>query len=149
MRLRLHRAILVAALAALGAIAARAQLDLPGPMHLAHLHGVFVNEKGDPIPGAAVTLERDQKVLYSTKTDAAGKFVFKHVSGHYWLHVNANGYSQLNREVIVGLEALTYLRPDTLYVIAGPGACTDDCCTVLKSRDEFDKAIRRNKGQQD
>jgi hypothetical protein len=147
MSLRLHRAILIASLVVFGAVAAHAQLDLPGPMHLAHLHGIFVTEKGDPIQGAAVTLERDQKVMYSTKTDTSGRFAFKHVSGHYWLHLNAKGFSQLNREVIVGLEALTYLRADTLYVIAGPGACTDDCCTVLRSRDEFDKAIRRNKGQ--
>ena len=146
MRQRVSRTILIAALAVVGA--AHAQLDLPGPMHLAHLHGVFVNEKGDPIQGAVVTLDRDQKVIYSTRTDAGGRFAFKHVSGHYSLHVSAKGYSQLNREVIVGLEALTYLRTDKLYVIAGPGACTDDCCTVYRSRDKFDDAIKRNKEHQ-
>jgi hypothetical protein len=148
MRLRWCESILIAALGAAIATGARAQLDLPGPMHLAHLHGVFVNEKGAPIQGAVVTLQQNDKVIYATKTDASGRFGFKHVSGHYWLRVNAQGYAQLNREVIVGLEALTYLSKDELYVIAGPGACSDDCCTVFRSRDKFDKAIQRNKEHQ-
>jgi hypothetical protein len=125
---------------------AHAQLDIPGPMHLAHLHGVFVNAKGNPIQGAEVTLVRDEKVIYSTRTDKAGKFAFKHVSGRFWLQMRMKGYSRVDREVIVGIEALMYLRPNELYVIAGPGACTDDCSTVFLSRDKFDQAIRRNNG---
>jgi hypothetical protein len=132
----------------LSSVTAHAQLDPPGPFHLARLHGVYVNAKGDPIQGAQVTLQQNDKVVYATKTDAAGRFAFRHVSGHFWLHVNAKGYAQLDREVIVGLEALTYLRTDTLYVIAGPGACSDDCCTVFRSRSKFDEAIRRNKEHQ-
>ena len=131
------------------AMAAHPQLEGPGPYHLAHLHGVFVDAKGNPIPGAAVTLiDRDNKVKSSTTTDRSGKFQIKHISGHYWLHVKTPGYSVVNREVVVG-EAVTYLHGATLYVIAGPGACSDDCSTVFTSRTQFEHAIRRNTGHQD
>ncbi len=126
------------------AAVAQAQIAVPAPYHLAHLRGVFVDAKGNPIPDAAVTLDQDDKVLYSTKTDRAGKFEIKHVSGRYWLHVNKKGYSTVGREVIVGVEALTYLHSATLYVIAGPGACSDDCSSVFTSKSKFNQAIRRN-----
>ena len=126
------------------AAVAQAQIAAPAPYHLAHLRGVFVDAKGNPIPDAAVTLDQDDKVLYSTKTDRAGKFEIKHVSGRYWLHVNKKGYSTVGREVIVGVEALTYLHSATLYVIAGPGACSDDCSSVFTSKSKFNQAIRRN-----
>jgi carboxypeptidase family protein len=125
-------------------VAAQAQIAPPAPYHLAHLRGVFVDAKGNPIPGAAVTLDRDDRVFYSTTTDAAGRFEIKRASGRYWLHVNKQGYSTVGREVIVGVEVLTYLHSATLYVIAGPGACSDDCSSVFTSRSKFDRAIRRN-----
>jgi hypothetical protein len=133
----------------MAATAASAQVTAPAPYHLARLRGVFVDEKGNPIPGAAVTLDQDDKVRYSTKTDRTGAFEIKHVTGHYRLRVNMEGYSPLSREVIVGVEALTYLHSDTLYVIAGPGGCSDDCSTVLTSKGKFEQAIRRNTGHQD
>jgi hypothetical protein len=126
--------------------AVHAQPDAPEPMHVARLRGVYVNAKGAPIQGAEVTLVRNDKVFFATKTDAAGKFAFKHVSGRYWLRANVKNYSTLSREVVVGLEALTYLHSNTLYVIAGPGACTDDCSSVFTSRDKFDETIKRNMG---
>jgi hypothetical protein len=131
------------------AMSARAQIETPKPYHLPHLRGVFVDEKGNPIPGASVTLDQDDRIMYSAKTDRAGRFEVKHVSGHYWLHVDKRGYSMVRREVIVGVEALTYLHSGTLYVIAGPGACTDDCSSVFTSRSEFDHALRRNSGHYD
>ena len=131
------------------AVELHAQVQAPEPFHLAHVRGVYVDEKGNPIPGAAVTLDQDDKVMYSTKTDRTGAFEIKHVTGHYRLRVNMEGYSPLSREVIVGVEALTYLHSDTLYVIAGPGVCADDCSTVLTSKGKFEQAIRRNTGHQD
>jgi hypothetical protein len=131
------------------AAAAQAQVAAPAPYHLARVRGVFVNSKGNPIPGAAVTLDQNDKVLYSTKTDGAGKFEIKHASGRYWLHINMKGYSTVGREVIVGVEALTYLHSETLYVIAGPAACSDDCSSVFTTRSKFDQAIRRNTGHND
>jgi hypothetical protein len=144
MRRRLERAILIVALVALGAFSAHAQLDLPGPMHLAHVHGVYVDAKGHPIQGAEVTLQQNDRIAYETKTDASGRFAFKHGTGHYRLRMNMKGYSPLDRDVIVGLDAVMYLRNETLYVIAGPGACSDDCSSVFTSKSQFEKAIRRN-----
>jgi hypothetical protein len=111
----------IAAAVSLLCAAAHAQLDIPGPMHLARLRGVYVNAKGAPIQGADVTLTRD----------------------------DMKGHSPVVREIIVGVEALTYLHSSTLYVIAGPGACTDDCSSVFTNRDKFNEAIRRNTGHND
>ncbi|MGB6687771.1 MAG: carboxypeptidase-like regulatory domain-containing protein [Terracidiphilus sp.] len=140
--------LLVAVAMTLSCVTAHAQLDPPGPFHIAHLHGVYVNAKGDPISGAEVTLQQNDKIMFTTRTDRTGHFAFKHVSGRFSLRANIKGYSPLDREVIVGLEALTYLYSETLYVIAGPGACSDDCSSVFTSRDKFDKAIQRNKEHQ-
>jgi hypothetical protein len=126
------------------AVMASAQIEAPRPYHLAHMRGVFVDAKGNPIQGAAVTLDKDDHVIYSTRTDRAGRFEIKHVSGRYRLHVDMKGYSTVDRQVIVGLEAETYLHGSTLYVIAGPGACTDDCSKVFTSRGKFDEAIRED-----
>jgi hypothetical protein len=123
---------------------ARAQISVDPPYHLAHLRGVFVDAKGNPIPDAAVTLDKDDKAMYSTRTDRTGRFEIKHVTGRYWLHVDRKGYSTVDRQVIVGLEAETYLHGSTLYMIAGPGACSDDCSKVFTSRGKFDEAIRRD-----
>ena len=128
----------------LTAVAAQAQIEAPRPYHLAHVRGVFVDAKGNPIQGAAVTLDKDDEVMYSTRTDRVGRFEIKHVSGRYRLHVDMKGYSTVDRQVIVGLEAETYLHGSTLYMIAGPGACTDDCSKVFTSRGKFDEAIREN-----
>jgi Carboxypeptidase regulatory-like domain len=115
-----------------------------GPLHLWRLHGYFMNPTGKPIENVEVTLQRDGAVQYTTKTDASGRFAFDHIYGRYSLHIEkSNDYSQLSREVIVG-EAATVLRSNTLYVIAGPGACTDDCSSVFTSKGDFEKAVRRN-----
>ena len=145
MRRRSRGTMLIAALAALGAVwSAHAQLDTPGPMHLARIHGVYVNSKGDPIPGAEVTLQQNDKIVYATRTDRAGRFAFQRVTGHFSLRAKMGGYSPLDRDVIVGLDAVMYLRNETLFVIAGPGACSDDCSSVFTSKEKFEKAIRRN-----
>jgi len=108
-----------------------------------------MDAKGNPIPGAAVTLDQNDKVICSTQTNRTGRFEIKHVSGRYWLHVHMKGYSTVAREVIVGVEVLTYLHSATLYIIAGPGACSDDCSSVFTSKDRFDHAVRRNAGHYD
>jgi Carboxypeptidase regulatory-like domain len=143
-RNNIPKILVIAALVVATGITARAQVAPPSPYHLARLRGVFVDEKGNPIPDAVVTLDQNEKAIYSTQTDRAGKFEIKHVSGRFWLHVDKKGYSTLNREVVVGVEAVTYLHGETLYVIAGPGACSDDCSQVFTSKDKFDKAIRKN-----
>jgi hypothetical protein len=148
-RTRVIRNIVMVAASVMTTGSAQAQIATPAPYHLTHVRAVFVDAKGHPIPGAAVTLDRDDKVFYSTTTDAAGRFEIKHASGHYRLHVDKKGYSTVSREVVVGVEMLTYLHNETLYVIAGPGACSDDCSSVFTSRSKFDQAIRRNTGHYD
>jgi hypothetical protein len=87
--------------------------------------------------------------MYSAKTDRAGKFEIKHVTGRFSLHVDMRGRSPVSRQVIVGLEAATYLHGTTLYVIAGPGACTDDCSKVFTAKGKFEQAIRENTSHRD
>jgi hypothetical protein len=110
---------------------------------------VFVDAKGKPIPGAAVTLDQDNQVKFSTRTDRAGRFEIKHAAGRFWLHLHENGYAPVDRQVIVGIEAVSYLHGSTLYMIAGPGACTDDCSKVFTRKDRFQQAIRAYAGRPD
>ena len=122
---------------------ARAQPDVPKPIHLFHLRGVVVNPKGEPVPNADVTLLRDDKEAFSTQTDGAGRFDFEHVDGHFLFRVKTAKYSVAARNVVVEFE-MSALRRTTLYVILGPGACSDDCSSVFTRKSEFDQAIRRN-----
>lgn len=131
--------------AACGALSAQQQLEPQGPLHLWRIHGYFVNETGQPISSVQVTLQRDGRTAYSTKTDGSGHFGFEHVSGQYVLHIDKANYSQLSRPVIVGEELAMRLRKSTLYVIAGPAQCTDDCSSVFTNKGDFEKAIKRNK----
>ena len=145
----LRKILVIAASILAMAVAGYAQVAAPAPYHLAHLRGVFVDAMGNPIPGAAVTLDRGDRALYATATDRAGKFEIKHVSGRYWVRIHKKGFSPVGREVIVGVEALTYLHSETLYVIAGPSACSDDCSSVFTSKSKFDRALSRNTGHND
>lgn len=127
-----------------------AKVEEPGPMHVWRLRGFYMDAKGKPIENVEVTLVRDGTVRYRTRTDGAGGFAFDHVAGRYRMHIEkAKDHSLLSREVIVGLETATILKRKTLYIIAGPGACTDDCSSVYTNKSDFDKAVRRNTGHQD
>jgi hypothetical protein len=122
-----------------------AKVEPQGPLHLWRLHGFYMDAKGRPIGNAELMLERDGAPLYRTRTDASGKFAFEHVSGRYTMRIDrSSNYSQLSREVIVGLETATILRKITLYVIAGPAACTDDCSSVFTNKYDYENAVRRN-----
>ena len=122
-----------------------AKVEQPGPLHLWRLLGFFVTSGGKPVENVEVTLVRDGAVLYTTKTDAAGRFAFDGVRGRYSLHIDrSQDYSELSRDVIVGLETATILRGNTLYIVAGPGACTDDCASVFTNKSEFERTIHRN-----
>ncbi len=126
-----------------------ARIEMPGPLHLWRLHGFFVSPAGKPMENVEVTLVRDGTILYKTRTDGSGRFSFDHIHGRYLLHIDKSDYSQLAREVIVGLDTVTLLRRNTLYVIAGPGACTDDCSAVYTNKSDFEKAVKRNTKQHD
>ena len=120
-----------------------AKVESQGPIHLWRLHGLLVSPEGQPLANVPVTLSRDNKLIAKTTTDSAGHFAFDHVFGHFQLHIDRTKYSPLDREVVVGLETADLARK-TLYVIAGPGACADDCSSVFTNKNEFQKTIQRN-----
>jgi Carboxypeptidase regulatory-like domain len=122
-----------------------ARVEPAGPLHLWSLRGFYMSGTGKPIENAEITLQRDGAVLERTVTDDSGRFAFAHVRGRYTLHIDkSSNHSQLSREVLVGLETATLLRKNTLYIVAGPGACTDDCSSIYTSKYEFEQALRRN-----
>lgn len=120
-----------------------AQPESQGPIHLWRLHGLLVSPEGKPLPNVLVTLSRDNKIVDKTTTDSAGQFAFDKIYGHFQLHIDRTKYSPLDREVIVGIETAELSRK-MLYVIAGPGACADDCSSVFANKNEFQKTIQRN-----
>ena len=147
MKRHLSRAVFVVSLALLvRCVLIGAQIEAPGPFHLSHLEGVVVNQRGVPVEHADVTLVQDEKIDYSTRTDAKGHFQFKNVTGRYLLRMHVPGYSIVSREVIIGFEIVTALEGHKLYVILGPGACSDDCSSVFTSKNEFNQALRRMTG---
>ncbi len=127
-----------------GANSLNAQVDIPGPERLSHVDGYVVNPVGRPVVDVEVTLVRDNKVSYQTKTDKSGEFRFDHVSGQYTFRVARSEYAPAIREIVATDEVVTALERKKLYVILGPGACADACSAVLTSKREFDRAIREN-----
>jgi Carboxypeptidase regulatory-like domain len=126
--------------------ASRAQLDMPKPFRMSHLAGVVVDPYGKPADNVEITLLRDDKVVRTTQTDGAGRFAIEHVTGHYLIRMKTPHYSIVSREVFVQLELVTTIAGNQLYVILGPGQCSDDCSTVFTSKSDFNKALRRLTG---
>jgi hypothetical protein len=125
-----------------GATSLNAQVDIPGPERLSHVDGYVVNPVGRPVVDVEVTLVRDNKLSYQTKTDKSGEFRFDHVSGQYTFRMARSEYAPAIREIVVTDEVVTALERKKLYVILGPGACADACSAVLTSKREFDRALR-------
>ncbi len=124
-------------------VSLHAQVEIPKALHLTHVGGYVVNSHGKPVVNVEVTLVRDDKVAFRTRTDGAGAFDFDHVSGKFWLRVARSDFAPAAREVTVQSELVTYLERKKLYVVVGPGACMDECSSVFTSRNEFDQAIRK------
>ena len=123
-----------------------AQVDIPGPERLGHVEGYVVNPVGHPAVDVAVTLSRDGKVSFQTRTDKDGRFRFEHVKGPYTFQVARTQYAPAVREIVVTDEVVTALERKKLYVILGPGACADECSLILTNKRDFDRTIRkRNK----
>ena len=123
------------------------QPESQGPIHVWRLHGILVSPEGQTLPDVAVTLSRDDKLIARTTTDTSGHFAFDHVYGHFQLHIDRTKYSPLDREVVVGIETAELSRK-MLYVIAGPGACADDCSSVFTNKNEFQKTIQKRSNWQ-
>jgi hypothetical protein len=123
-----------------------AQLEMPKPFRLSHLAGVVVDPNGKPTNNTQITLLRDDKIVRTTQTDSAGRFAIKNVTGHYVIRMKTPNYSIVSREIFVQLELVTQIAGNRLYVILGPGQCSDDCSTVFTSKNDFDKALRHSAG---
>jgi len=132
------------ALTILGAVAAQAQLDLPGPIHLTHVEGYVFNTYGKPVVHAEVTLVRNSAVAASAQTDGSGAFQFTKASGNYTLHVGRTEFAPADRDVIVTDEVVTHLERKKLYIVVGPGVCKDECSSVLTSKKEFQQLMKKN-----
>jgi hypothetical protein len=128
---------------AAGSDAWGAQLDVPGPEHLTRVEGLVVNSSGKPVAGVEVTLVRDDTVAYRTRTDQSGAFRFEHVSGRYTFRVARSDNAPAAREIVVTEEIVTRVERKKLYVILGPGACMDECSSVLTSKREFERSLRQ------
>jgi hypothetical protein len=126
-----------------GARPINAQIDIPKPERLTHVEGIVVNSAGDPVADIEVSLTRDERVMYRARTDSEGVFEFEHVSGPYLFRVERSRYAPAAREIAVTDEIMTLLQRKKLYVILGPGVCKDACSSVLTSKKDFDRAIRR------
>jgi len=122
----------------------RGEIDVPKPLHLTHVSGIVVNGEGKPVVNVEVTLVQDDRVRFTTRTNGTGGFRFDRVHGRFLLRVARSEYAPAVREVNVQSEIATYLKRKNLFVIVGPGACTDECSSVLTSRSEFDRAIKKN-----
>ena len=148
LRLRcfLGKMIFILAGAMLLSSASFAQPDAEGALHLSRIQGIVVDGHGKPVGAAKITLARGDKLAFESTTDAAGRFHFDHVSGQYRLHVTSLGNAGASREVVVGEALVALAHRNKIYVILGPGACTDDCSLVLASKSEFDHVISRNNG---
>jgi hypothetical protein len=119
-----------------------APIDIPGPEHLTRVEGLVVNGLGHPVVDVGITLVRDGKVAYQTKTSTSGEFHFDHVSGPYTFRVARSDYAPAVREIVVTDEIVTRVARKKLYVIVGPGACMDECSAVLTNKHEFEHDIR-------
>jgi hypothetical protein len=95
------------------------------------------------VANADVSLIKDDRLAYATHTDAAGRFALDHVDGHWVFRVKTPGYSIAARNIVVEFE-MSALARKQLYVVLGPGACSDDCSSVFTSKGDFDRLIRRN-----
>jgi hypothetical protein len=125
-----------------GANPLNAQLDVRGPERLVSVEGNVANTSGHPVADVEVTLVQKDKVVFRTRTDPSGEFRFERVSGHYTFRVERSQYAPAVREIVVTDEIVTHLQRKRLYVILGPGACMDECSSVLTSKKDFDRTIR-------
>ncbi len=123
--------------------AARPQLETNGPIHLTSVEGHVVDSFGKAAADLNVTLSRDNKVLLSTHTDQRGDFRIDKASGDYLFQVERSKDAPAARQVIVRMELVTLAERKKLYVILGPGACTDACSSIFTSKQDFNKALRK------
>lgn len=121
----------------------RAQLETAGPIRLTSVEGLVVNSWGKSVANVEVTLSQDGEVALKTHTDQAGAFQFDRVSGDYLFQVARSEYAPAARQIVAQVEIVTLMEHKKLYVILGPAACMDACSSVLTSKREFERALRK------
>jgi hypothetical protein len=95
MKRALSLGLSLVAFATLFAIESRA--STPNRPALATITGSVKDNKGNPLPGALVSLLKEgaKQILKETKTDPQGNFIAKVVPGRYGLRAIANGFSEV------------------------------------------------------
>ncbi len=95
MRRALGLGLSLVALAALFAIESRA--STPNKTAMATITGSVKDNKGNPLPGALVSLLKEgaRQILKETKTDPQGNFIAKVSPGRYVLRAIAKGFSEV------------------------------------------------------
>jgi hypothetical protein len=144
LRCLLSRSLGILVLCCAARASLNAQLEMPKPIRITHVEGIVVNTNGKPVANAEVTLVRDDKTVYSTRTGGDGAFRIEHAAGNYILRVGRTEYAPAAQELFVTDEIVTHLERKKLYVVVGPGACMDACSSVFTSEREFEKAIAKN-----
>lgn len=68
-----------------------------GKGNLATITGAVLDNKGNPVTGALITLMRNgaSKVIKQTRSDAAGRFTARIAPGRYGLRAIANGFNEV------------------------------------------------------
>jgi Carboxypeptidase regulatory-like domain len=137
------RTLHIALFSVVACCASHAQLETAGPIRLSSVEGLVVNSWGKPVANLEVTLSQDGKVALKTHTDQAGAFQFDHASGDYLFQVTRSEYAPAARQIVARMELVTLMERKKLYVILGPGACMDACSSVLTSKQEFERSLRK------
>jgi tetratricopeptide (TPR) repeat protein len=109
--------------------------------------GKVVNDKGEPVPNAKVTITGvSSKRVYTVSTDKKGQWVWMNLpSGQYWIVIRADGYDPAPKQV----DAAVGLTPVDLKLTPGnpnqklPFELTPE--EIEKLKQEQGKAAERNK----
>jgi hypothetical protein len=103
-----------------------------------------MDQIGEVIPDAVVTLKRNGEVASETKTGGDGKSVFKEVSGAYDLGISAKGFKKAGSPVEIGPDVSSLLHSSLLRMMLLVGL-REDCELFMTSKREFDRAVEINK----
>jgi hypothetical protein len=126
-----------------------AQVVVPKPLHLSHVHGYVLNETGAPLPGVQVALASGRQPSEAAITDTKGYFDFSHAKGEYLFHVRSLGSASANCQVIVGADVRALFHRGPLYIMIKPVVCEDCVSPIFTNRKQFDRAVREMNGKHD
>jgi len=129
----------------LAARSADAQIVVLKPLHLSHVYGYVLSEKGEPLTGVPVALVSGGPPAQATTTDAKGYFDFPDAKGEYLLHVKMPHSAIAARNVIVGADFRALFHRGPLNIMIKPGGCEDCTSPIFTSRKQFDRVVQENR----